>query len=300
MSSDVAVIVVNWNRRQMTLACLASLAALEGAAVDVILVDNGSQDGSAAAVAAAFPAVEIIALDENHGFVGGNNAGMARALAHGARYVLLLNNDTVVAPDLVAQLLAVAERDARIAVVGPTIYYHATPDVVWSAGGALDRRSGEGRMIGLGARDAGFVDRPVDFVTGCAMLVRTAAVAQVGLLDSRFFAYYEEVEWCRRMRQAGFTVWHAAAGRVWHRIDPRPQAVTPHMLYFMTRNRLLFLRLAGMWTAWLYVLLIAYPRTLLSWTLRRRWADRRHLRRPLWRGIVDYCTGRFGAAPDAF
>jgi GT2 family glycosyltransferase len=241
-----------------------------------------------------------MALSENRGFVGGFNIGLREAMARGARYVLLLNNDTVVAPDLLTELLAVAERDEQIAAVGPTIYYHSNPEMVWSAGGELDARHGEGKMIGIGGRGDVFVDRPVDFVTGCALLVRTAALRRVGLLDERFFAYFEEVEWCWRMRQAGFTVWHAPAGRVWHKIAPGPHTVSPHMLYFMTRNRLLFLQLAGMWMAWLHVMFVAYPRTLLSWTLRRRWKDIRHLRRPLWRGLVDYCTGQFGAAPDAF
>ena len=167
-------------------------------------LDNGSTDGSVPAIRDGFPMVTVLENGENLGYTGGNNVGLRYALAQGADYVLLLNNDTVLAPDFLRLLVEAAESDANVGIAGPTIYYYDRPALIWSAGGAIDERRGQTRMIGLDAPDEGqfgTLPREVDFVTGCALLVKRPTMERVGLLDERFFTYYEEGEWCVRARR---------------------------------------------------------------------------------------------------
>ncbi len=292
---SVAIIILNWNGREDTLACLESLARLEYPSFHIIVVDNGSTDGSPETIRRAFPQTEVLETGANLGYAGGNNRGLKAALARPFPYILLLNNDTLVAPDFLTHLVRAADRTAGI--VGPTIYYADRPEVIWTAGGAIDWRRGDTRMIGLDAVDRGqfgTVPREVDFVSGCAMLVRRDVPERIGLLDERFFLYYEEVEWCVRARRAGFRILHVPQAKVWHRIAPQAQAESPTVHYYMTRNRLLFLALTGAgWRAWLSTA-ADYVRTLLSWSLRPRWRHKGRQRRAMARAIADAWRGRWG------
>jgi GT2 family glycosyltransferase len=295
---NVSIIVLNYNSREDTLDCLRSLQHLTYLRTSVILVDNGSTDGTAEAVRKEFPIVKVIETGANLGFTGGNNVGIDYALDNGADYIMLLNNDTVVAPDMIDVLVDAMQQDPSIAVTGPTIYYFDYPDVVWSSGGSIDWKHGLTTMMGINEEDKGQfgqVPRLVDFVTGCALLARRDVWEQVGLLSDEFFMYYEETEWCVRVARAGFKIAHVPAAMMWHKISAEARA-TPHVYYYMTRNRLLFLRRtnASLHT-WLYTL-TEYVRTFMSWTLRPKWQDRRHLRGVMLRAIKDYTTGRFGRA----
>ncbi len=296
-SPSVGIIVLNWNGRADTLACLQTLTRLNDRAFHIIVVDNGSTDGSPDAIRSAFPEVEVVETGDNLGYAGGNNRGLRVALDRGFPYILLLNNDTLVAPDLLTRLREAIEEDPTVGVAGPTIYYADRPQVIWTAGGAIDWQRGETRMVGLDEIDRGqfgTVPREVDFVSGCAMLLRREVPERVGLLDERFFLYYEEVEWCVRARRAGFRIVHVPQARVWHRIRPQTQAESPTVHYYMTRNRLLFLTLTGAgWGAWLSTM-ADYVRTLLSWSVRPRWRHKGPQRRAMAWAIADALRGRWG------
>jgi GT2 family glycosyltransferase len=226
--------------------------------------------------------------------------GLRHALRQGADYALLLNNDIEMAPDFLRRLVEAAQINLQVGVAGPKIYYYDQPEVIWSAGGIIDWRRGDARMVGLNERDVGqFGNEPreVDFVSGCAMLVRRVALEQVGLLDERFFAYYEEVEWCVRMRRAGFKIVHVPQARLWHKITPERRAASPLVHYYMTRNRLLFLKITGAgWRAWLHTLFAEYLRTLISWSVWPRWRGKRELRNAMLKAVVDFQRGRLGKA----
>lgn len=295
---QVAVIVLNWNGLADTLECLESLSHLDYPRYRIVVVDNGSTDGSVEAIRELFPDVAIIENGENLGFTGGNNVGLRYALAQETDYALLLNNDTEVAPDFLSRLVQAAEADPRIGIAGPTIYYYARPDLIWSAGGMINRSRGQTRMIGLNEQDTGqysLAPHEVDFVTGCALLVKRAVMEQVGLLDERFFAYYEEAEWCVRARKGGFKIIHVPTAKVWHKIPLDARDHSPLVHYYMTRNRLLFLKVTGAgWRAWLHTLLAEYARTLLSWSVRPRWRHKREQRRMMLRAIGDAWQGHWG------
>ena len=159
----VAVIVLNWNGREDTLECLRSIRSIAYSNFGVIVVDNGSTDGSVAAIRASQPSVEVIDTGENLGFAGGNNVGIRRALELGADYVLLLNNDTVVDPGLLRAFVAAAALHPEAGAFGAKIYFHSEPTRIWYAGARWEAGAGELRSRGLGAsrprsrilRDAG-------------------------------------------------------------------------------------------------------------------------------------------------
>lgn len=299
MVPRIAILILCFNGRSDTLACLGSLAQLTYPSdrVDTIIIDNASTDGTSAAVQSRYPNITLIETKANLGFAAGNNAGLHYVLAHGYDYVLLLNNDTEVAPDLIEQLVSVAESEPAIGVVGPTICYYNRPDIIWSAGGHIDWQHGTSSMnrLGLPIDTSHTQPKDVDFVSGCALLCKCAILEQIGLLDERFFMYYEETEWCVRATRAGFRIVHAPQARVLHKIPLDARAEQPYVAYYMTRNRLLFLQVAGAGlAAWINATLFQDLRTCLSLSLRPKWQHRRHHRNAMIHAWRDFLRGRYG------
>ncbi|NMB87747.1 MAG: glycosyltransferase family 2 protein [Chloroflexi bacterium] len=295
---SVAIIILNWNGKADTLACLESVFQMDYPAYRVLVVDNGSTDGSGKLIRERFPAVRLIENGANLGFVGGNNVALQEVLADGDEYALLLNNDTEVAPGFLAPMVAALEADPQAGIAGPTICYYNEPGIIWSAGGSIDWKKGITRMIGLDEANTGqYGTAPgeVDFVTGCALLIKTRVVRQIGGLEEKFFAYYEETEWCVRARNAGYHCLFVPQALIWHKITRVAREASPQVHYYMTRNRLLFIRLARMGLApLLRTLFLDYGRTLVSWTFKKRWRSKRPQRRAMILAIKDYCTGHFG------
>ncbi|UCC65205.1 MAG: glycosyltransferase family 2 protein [Anaerolineae bacterium] len=300
----VLVIVLNWNGLADTPECLASLKRLDYPTYETVVVDNGSTDGSVPVIRDHFPMVTVLENDENLGYAGGNNVGLRYTLAQSADYALLLNNDTEVAPCFLRHLVQAAEASPMVGIAGPTIYYHERPDRIWSAGGTIDWRRGKTSMAGFNEVDVGqfgIAPREVDFVTGCALLVKREVIERVGLLDERFFVYYEETEWCVRARRGGFEVVHVPRAKVWHKIPLDARDSSPSVHYYMTRNRLLFLKATGAgWQAWFHTLMAEYLRTLISWSVKAQWRHKRPQRVAMLQAISDTLRGYWGqwiAAP---
>jgi GT2 family glycosyltransferase len=294
----VAIIILNWNGRDDTLACLDSLSRLMYPAYRVVVVDNGSEDDSVAAIRTAYPQVTLIEAGDNLGFVGGNNLGLEQARTWNAKYALLLNNDTIADPDSLRLLVETAEEDSSIGIVGPSVYYFDHPDVLWTAGGSIDWERGDSRMIGVGEVDHGqygVKPRQVDFISGCALLIKMSLVESVGPLDPRFFAYYEETEWCVRISRSGYKIFHVPGARIWHKISLKAREASIAVNYYMIRNRLLFLKLTGAgFKPWFNTLFLEYATRLVSWTVKPKWRHKAPHRRAMVQAIVDYGLGRFG------
>ncbi|MBU0491484.1 MAG: glycosyltransferase [Chloroflexi bacterium] len=242
----VYAIVLTWNSAADVPACLASLVEQDyDANLHVLVVDNGSHDGTPQAVAAGFPQVELLQLDRNHGYAGGNNLGIRQALAAGASYVLLLNPDTIVERAAVAVMAAAAEADPALGMVGPALVSCHDPDRVY-VGGWIDWRSGDGRETLATATDLLAPRLEVEYVPGCALLVKTEVVGQIGLLDERYFAYYEDVDWCLRAKQAGYSCAVTPQARVHHQNTVDVQIMeSVRSMYYPRRNQLLFLHTYG-------------------------------------------------------
>ena len=291
----VVSVILNTNHRDDTLECLASLAASDYANHRAIVLDNASTDGSVDAIRARFPDVQVVALERNLGYAGNNNVGIQAALDTGADWVFVLNEDTVLAPDCLSKLVAAGSRDARVGIVGPMVYHYGEPDVIQSAGGKLSR-DWNSFHLGENAEDRGQFTHPlaVDWISGCAILVRRSVIDQVGTIDSRYFYYWEETEWCLRASRSGWQVLHVPAAKLWHKGVQRDYRPKPLVTYYATRNRLLTLaKHRAPLSVWVMASL-QIARTLMSWTLKPRWRGMREHRTAMWRGTTDFLLRRWG------
>jgi GT2 family glycosyltransferase len=235
----LVAVVLSWNGRADTLRCLGSLAA---AGVTAICVDNGSRDGTPAAVRERFPAVELVENGVNLGYAAGNNVGIRLALGRGADWVWLVNNDAIVDEGAPAALEEAARLRPDAGVLACKVLFADPPDVIWFAGGRFSTLLGySGRQEGYGSRDDGRYDRLRDVAraTGAAMAVSREAVSRAGLLDEQLFAYVEDVDWCLRIRASGLAVVFVPGARVWHHVSASTGGtVSTANLYYDTRNTL--------------------------------------------------------------
>jgi GT2 family glycosyltransferase len=289
----VAVIVLNWNGRSDTIECLHSVMDMRYLNYGTIVVDNGSTDGSTRAVQEVFPSVDLLVNSENLGFAGGNNVGLRHALREHVDYVLLLNNDTVVDPALLDTLIATAETDPRIGIVGPKIYYCDQRDTLWYAGAKEQWLRRIPATIGLDQIDHGQYDQTGEtaFVYGTAMLIRRQVLEEIGELDERFFAYHEDADLCLRARQAGYRCIYDPGGVVWHKVSAATRA-NPHMQdYLRARGRILFFAKHLQGPRLVLVLLYELYRLGKVWVQRLREghaARARSYSRGLWDGLRDF------------
>lgn len=253
----VAAIVLNYNGREVTLQALRSLLAMTYSDFEVLHVDNGSSDGSSEAVAEALPGVVPVRLEENRGPGGGINRGIETALRRGCDYLLLLNNDIEVSPSMLDELISVAETDPGIGIVGPKIYYHARPDRLWSAGGAIRFRESVTRERGSGELDRGQYDRDqeVGYVNGCAMLIRRSVLEQVGLWDPLFHLAADDADWCMRMKALGYRAFFAHRAVLWHKVGHTVGGYQASRTFYNGRSAALFVRRYGTPLRWLSFLL---------------------------------------------
>jgi hypothetical protein len=219
MSARTAIIILNWNSREMTAECIRSILAMDASEYTILVVDNGSHDDSVDYLQNEFPQITLFAQDNNLGFAAGCNIGMRHALADGFEYVLLLNNDTVVAPGFIREMLATVQNDPRIGAVCPKIYFADRPNLIWYAGADFSPWTGSSKHRGWKKVDHGQFDdcKEITQATGCAMLVRCSALLDVGLLDEQFWAYIEDVDWSLRFLKQGYRLGFAPKAHLWHR-----------------------------------------------------------------------------------
>jgi hypothetical protein len=302
---SVFTVLLNWNGKADTLACLESLGKAPCPNHTVVLVDNGSTDGSQDAVRKAFPHVVLLQNDRNLGFAGGNNIGIDYALERGADFVYLLNNDTVADPGMYGALLDAARAHPEAGIFGAKIYYFEKPTQLWYAGGEWSWERAEFGHRGCDREDNGRdweKVEPTDFACGCAIFIRAEVLRKIGGLEERYFILWEEADFCYRARRAGFACLFVPGAKVWHKISSTfgKDDKSPRYRYFLWRNRLLWiernLSLAGK----LRVLPCLVMN--LGWELRYRFAPRapekfRLQSKGALQGIRDYLLRRFYDCP---
>lgn len=298
MLPKVVAVIISNSRQADTLACLASLKQSTYPNLSVLVLDNQSKDGTVPAIRAEFPEVIVIELSENKGYAGNNNLGLKMALDQQADWVFVLNDDTTLAPDCIDQLVKIGLSNAHIGLVGPLIYHANEVSVIQSAGGTIDRHW-VAQHRGRNQTDTGqFSDpAPVDWLSGCALLMRRQVVEALTGFDERFFMYCEEVDWCLRATQQGWLQQLAPQAKLWHKGALRNYQPAPSVTYYMTRNQLLLLRkhhapLAVQAYQWAQTV-----RTLVSWTVKPQWRAKRDHRDALWQGLVDFTQQRWGPRP---
>jgi len=293
------VIVLNNNSQDDTVSCLNSLNQSDYENFKILLLNMAPGQNSLDFFKKEYPQIQIIPLMENLGYAGNNNVGIKAALDQGAEWLLILNNDTVLDPSCLSSLVEAGCRESRIGIVGPMVYHFDEPNVIQSAGGVLERHW-NCIHLGFNETDQGQFKsvRQVDWLSGCAILVRRALIKQVGAFDPDYFLYWEETEWCIRASQAGWKIVHVPNAKLWHKGVKRNYEPQPYVTYYMTRNSLFTL---SKHKAPLSVRILAIGRilkTLLSWSLKPRWRYKREHRDAMWRGVVDFFHHRVGPMPS--
>lgn len=294
----IAVILVNYNGKQYNEACIDSILSGAGAlTLKIFVVDNASADDSVRILQKRYDGeerVQIALLDKNYGFSHANNEGIRLAARWGAEAVLLLNNDTEVEPDMISELAQCAKRHPGC-VIAPKIRYSDARDRIWSAGGQFSRVIKKARHIGLDENDVGQYDeeREISFATGCCLWLPREVIREAGLLDTRFFLYYEDTEYSLRLHKQGIAIYYCPKAVLYHKVGASSKgADSPLCAYYIARNWLLCNRLH---------LQGRYPLFLLYYGINRAaccvlwlFCGKRELVRATRRGIRDHRKRKYG------
>ncbi len=285
----VFIILLNWNNWSDTKECLESLGKVQYPNFEVLVVDNGSSQPPPIPLLRKEgdnPGVGMIANGDNLGFAGGNNVGIKYALARGADYIMLLNNDTIVASDFLTELVKAAEGSPSCGILGSRIYKYGTDEVAFE-GGAVNRWLNKAEHVKLAVRE-------VDYITGAALLIKREVIERVGLMREEYFLYYEDVDWCLRARKAGYNCAAVNTSKIWHKVSATTKEGSPSYIYYHTRNALMLAKFNGS----LFQKIAAY--VLGVWILLKQIAKfffvptKRVWAKAMTRGVIDFYRGKYG------
>ncbi len=242
----LAIILVNFNGLQYNEPCLHSILNSDwNGQITVYVVDNGSTDGSMEALegtAGTGGAVRFLYLGENRGFSAANNVGIRRALEDGADSVMLLNNDTVICRDMLAEMVDAQRKYGTDCIFVPKICYYDRPDVIWSAGGGFTGLVKKPFSYGENKPDDGTFDseRQCENGNGCCMLLSRQVIERLGFLDERFFLYYEDTEYFLRAGECGVSVYYVPTAKLYHKVNGSTKGNdNAACVYYITRNWLI-------------------------------------------------------------
>jgi GT2 family glycosyltransferase len=301
MLRTVGIVIVNFNGWEDSRRCLESIRALSSPNVFTILVDNASDTDPTDLIRSRFPWCDVLRNPSNQGWAGGNNAGIRYALSRGADQVLLLNNDTTVAPNLVSRLVKAATRHIGFGIIGPVINFLEEPDVVRTDGCIFNAANQPG-FFQRQAVPLQRVDPPamteVDIVNGCCMMVAAEVFRRIGLMDPRYFLVHEEADFCLRAHRAGFRCGVIGEALVWHKGSSSFQRTGQRLQrYYDARNLYLLLRKhlvhhrggRGFWASrWEYLKYVYYRFAIERENGQDNSAD------AVLEGLWDALAGRFG------
>lgn len=298
-SPSLAIVIVNWNSFEVTANCLNSLRKVNYKHYEVIVVDNGSKDDSVDQFKKHFPEVTLLRNDENRGFTGGNNTGIQYALDKEKELIMLLNNDTIVTRNFADVLINQIKHDSSIGAIQPKILYNQERNVVWNAGGKFNSFFSLSKPVGLDQLDKGQFDEAtdIDWITGCCFLVRSSVVKQIGLLDDKFFIYYEDSDWSFKISNLGLRLRYEPAAIIYHEVGMSNHNrkghnegnISPFTHYQVVRNHLFMVRryakglnLIGSWLNQFFKI-CSY---LVYFLVRRRFKKFK----AVWNGLLDGLT----------
>lgn len=234
----VAIVIVNWNGKRDTLRCLQSLFKESYRDKEIIVVDNGSTDGSVEAIQETYPECTVIAESANIGFAAGNNKGIERAFDRGADAVLLLNNDTTVDANLISSFLSTASHYPN-SLLGAKIYQMGNPSKLDHLGGNWNAATGNFDLIGKGESSHHYTASiAMDYACGCALFIPSPVLRRVGLLDADYFLYWEDSDFCFRAKRLGYGTQLCPEAKVWHIGSSSMTTHSIQTIYFWWRNRL--------------------------------------------------------------
>lgn len=294
---SVYTVILNWNGKADTLACLASLEKTTYSPHKVVVADNASSDGSVEAIRKQFPDVHVVETGANLGFSGGNNAGIQWALDHDADYCFVLNNDTLVEPNTIAQLVETAESDPKIGMVGPLILYFEPKDTIAALGGYIRWKWAEAiQGYNLEPKSAAPKEPfDTDFLTAAAVLVSRPAIAKAGLLPEEYFYGMEDAAWCEHIKRAGFKLVAEPRVSIDHKENAATGKFSPLKMYYTSRNALLFLKneAGSDWQRHLGTYHMKVLKLKIKFILKGQWALLTALRQ----GYAAFWRGETGKKP---
>lgn len=268
----VSIITVNFNQPESTCALLDSIRRQEFRRVEIVVADNGSRENPEHLFAANYPEVKFIRSERNLGFAGGNNLGLK--LASGD-YLFFVNNDAELTPACIRILLQLFENQPDAGAASPLICSYPDSTVIQYAGMTpVHPLTGRNRTMGSGEKDRGQYTeaRPTAYAHGAAMMVPRQVLDRVGPMEEGFFLYYEELDWCERMRRADFSVWIEPLARVYHRESLTVEKLGALKTYYLNRNRVWFMRRNyGGWRLgvfYVFLFVATIPRNVLLYLLR--------------------------------
>ena len=305
-SVKISLIVLNWNGWQDTLTCLESLATVKNPPFNILVVDNGSTDGSQEKLGAfltsftAHPA-QLIENTDNLGFAGGNNVGMRKALKNGAELIVLLNNDTKVEPTFLKELVTVVQKHHTIGMLNPKILHMDKGERTkrfWFIGGKINWLRTQGTHRDYNKEDSGQLDHkeflPSEYATGCCVMVKRSVIEEIGLLSEDYFLYDEDVEWSLHARNAGWQCAVAPKAVIFHEGGSATGPGSPLYFRYHVRNGLLLsLKAAGLLTV-VCAFLWSIPRAkwqAIKWLL---FPEKRKIAHAILLGIRDAWLHRTG------
>ena len=240
----VVAVIANWNLRKDLLECLESLYKTDYPNMHVIVVDNNSTDDSIVCVEKQFPQTQLIKRNENGGYAAALNDGIRAGSVLNPDFFLVLNNDTLVPSETLGKLVDTRLSDTQIAVSAPKVIYHDHPERIFSLGDRIYSWFPLPVRIGRKAYDRPAYSKTMefDYLFGCALLIRTQSLKQVGLFDTSFFMYYEDADLCRRMRDKGWKNVRVGSTVIHHKASLSSRLVPDEMVYLRARNRFWFYR----------------------------------------------------------
>ena len=250
----LAIVIVNWNSFELTRDTINSLLRTSYRDYDCIVVDNGSEDNSANQLETQFSNIILLREKENKGFTGGNNIGIQYALDIGYEYIMMLNNDVELEPNFLEPLIEKLNSNKNIGAVQPLIYFHHDKNLVWNAGSSYNALFGICSTPNYNQRDDKHAlvhfQKSVDWITGCAFMIRASVLKEIGLLKERYFIYYEDVDLSFRIKAAGYELAYEPASVIYHiagmshksKEKGKEGFVSPKVHFLNARNRIWFLK----------------------------------------------------------
>ena len=275
---------------------------LEDASLEVIVVDNASKEDEVTIIEQRYPQVKVIRSPKNLGFAGGNNLGIKAAQG---KYLFFINNDTLLRPQTsdLRPLINRLESSPEIGAVCPKIRFAWGDNPIQFAGYTpLSKITMRNHAIGCGEQDNGQYDttHPTPYAHGAAMMVKREVIEKAGLMPECYFLYYEELDWSMMIRRAGYDIWYEPAVTVYHKESQTTGQESPLRTYYITRNRLLFVKRnvpnVSRYLSYLYLICIVACRDLLKHTLQRRF----DLVKAVSRGICDFINSQFSILNSQF
>ncbi len=261
----VAVVILNWNRKDNVLDCLKHIYELDYPLYQVIVVDNASTDDSVAAIRQQYPEVVLVVNDRNYGAPEGKNIGLRKALESEMDVVFMVDNDIVVAKDSLSQLMKVLDEIPNAGTVGAKMYDYSKPDILLSAGGIIDFTENVSRGRGDCEKDVGKFEKveEVDYLWGGAMIATREVLEKVGLFDTEYLGYwFEDSDYSVRVRKAGYKVIFCGPSKVWHRPHKTIEQFSFRKKYLATRNAIRFMKkhaTAANWAKYLFYAVAGIP-----------------------------------------